>query len=254
MVVSLLLRARSGSMRTPPPPFCALTPVEVYEGLLLSAPLATKATTQGFIWGTGDVVAQLREREEDAPLSGRRTANFFATGIGSGILWANYYDVADALVSPLPGGAAEHTALAILLENIVWCPLVYSLYQIPVSVLQNGGALADIPAAVRRQLPDMLWASVKLWTPANVVIYNLPLQWRVLGSNAVDLVWGYVCSSFAADACAPEDDECLVDAATELGSPSLGSRRPVLVTRGRGLTRLVRSRAGAFLRDRVDIE
>lgn len=229
-------------------PRCAsLAPIEAYEQLLVTAPLLTKALTQGFIWGTGDMVAQMSTAGARS-ISAQRTANFFVTGIGSGVLWSSYYDASDMLISPLPGGAIAHTALAITLETVVWCPLVFSLYQIPISVLQNGGAPADVPAAVRRQLGDMLVANVKVWTPANVIIYNVPLQWRVLCSNAVDLVWGYVCSNFAADACAPDDDECLIDAAEEFAAPALGSRRPTLARRG--LPRLVRSRARAWWRER----
>ena len=137
--------------------------------------------------------------------------------------------------------------MSIGLETFFWCPLVFSMYQIPVSVLQNGGVAADIPEAVRRQLRDMLVANVKLWTPANVIIYNVPLQWRVLCSNAVDLIWGYVCSSFAADACAPNDDECLANAAAEMSGPD-GSRRPLLIRRG--FPRFARSRARLLFRER----
>lgn len=233
--------------RTMRPRCASLAPIEAYEQLLVTAPLLTKALTQGFIWGTGDMVAQMSTAGARS-ISAQRTANFFVTGIGSGVLWSSYYDASDMLISPLPGGAIAHTALAITLETVVWCPLVFSLYQIPISVLQNGGAPADVPAAVRRQLGDMLVANVKVWTPANVIIYNVPLQWRVLCSNAVDLVWGYVCSNFAADACAPDDDECLIDAAEEFAAPALGSRRPTLARRG--LPRLVRSRARAWWRER----
>lgn len=244
--------------RTLASPRCSVAPIELYEQLLVTAPLATKALTQGFVWGTGDLIAQLREPPKNkddqatglSSLSIRRTANFVVTGIGSGVLWSTYYDASDALISPLPGGAFAHTALSITLETVVWCPIVFSFYQIPISVLQNGGALSDVPATVRRQIGDLLVANVKVWTPANVIIYNVPLQWRVLCSNAVDLVWGYVCSSFAADACAPDDDECLLDAAEEFAAPSLGSRRAAIARRG--LPRLVRARASTWWRERVE--
>jgi len=143
-------------------------PVEFYQHLLASAPLPTKALTQGLIWGAGDLAAQSREGSGEAPAL-RRTASFFATGVGSGALWTTYYDAADALVSPLPGGALEHTAVSLALEQAVWCPIVFALYQIPASVLTNGGAPADVPAAVRRQLVPMLGANLRIWTPANVL-------------------------------------------------------------------------------------
>ena len=232
------------------PPCSALTPVAAYATLLQAYPVPTKALTQGLIWSAGDVVAQLRE-ESGSSVSVERTAKFFVTGVGSGVLWSQYYDAADALIAPAPGGVVVHTALSLALEQFLWCPVVFATYQIPIAVLQNGGALSEVPGAVRRQLGDMLVANLKIWTPANIVIYNVPLQWRVLCSNGVDLVWGYVCASFAADACAPDDDECLADAATELGAPALGSRRPALLFRRAGLPRLVRSRASAWWRERT---
>ena len=78
-------------------------------------------------------------------------------------------------------------------------------------------------------------------TPANVIIYNVPLEWRVLSSNCVDLVWGYVCSKFAADACAVDDEECLLEAVDDFASP-MASRRPPF-RRLRAAARLLRRRA-----------
>jgi len=68
---------------------------------------------------------------------------FMLTGVGSGVLWASWYDTADALVARWAPGApaaadgataaagaealaatAMGTALSIGLETLVWCPLV----------------------------------------------------------------------------------------------------------------------------------
>jgi hypothetical protein len=124
-----------------PPCRASFAALDSYESLLLTAPLATKSLTQGLIWGAGDVVAQLQERPGALPQV-RRTTNLFITGAGSGVLWSQYYDTADALLTPLPGGPVMHTVLAIGMENVLWCPLVFSLYQIPLSVLMNGGQIS----------------------------------------------------------------------------------------------------------------
>ena len=57
------------------------------------------------------------------------------TGGGSGVLWASWYDTADALVARWAPAAADGaaadlaaaatgTALSIALETLFWCPLV----------------------------------------------------------------------------------------------------------------------------------
>ena len=45
----------------------------------------------------------------------------------------------------------------------------------------------------------LLIANAKVWTPANLLIYNAPLQYRVLAANAIDLVWAAICSETAAE-------------------------------------------------------
>lgn len=64
-------------------------PIELYQQCLFMAPLPTKGLTTAGIWGAADLIQQLREgRGIDAG----RTWSFFATGLGSGVIWACYYD------------------------------------------------------------------------------------------------------------------------------------------------------------------
>lgn len=194
-------------------PSCSLEFVDAYQQLLDTAPFPTKAITQGVIWGMSDITAQVQAR---GAYSAQRTRNFALQGVGSGVLWALYYDWADAVVSPAPGGPVAHTVLSIMLEQFSWCPLLFAFYQIPFSVLLNGGTLTDVPPAIQRQLNGLLVEYAKVWTPANLIIYNVPLEWRLLSSNVVDFVWGYISSGFAAEACAPDDEACILDAEDEL--------------------------------------
>ena len=54
--------------------------------------------------------------------------------------------------------------------------MIFATYQIPCAVLQNGGRIDEIPAQVQARIKDLLVANAKLWTPANILIYNVPLQ------------------------------------------------------------------------------
>ena len=73
---------------------------------------------------------------------------FFATGLGSGVIWACYYDVAEGIVQLAPGGLADsrlaYTAMSLALEQFVWCPIVFSAFQIPAAVFQNGGTVREV--------------------------------------------------------------------------------------------------------------
>jgi hypothetical protein len=233
-------------------PSCSLEFVDAYQQLLDAAPFPTKAITQGVIWGMSDITAQVQAR---GAYSVQRTRNFALQGVGSGVLWALYYDWADVVVSPAPGGPVAHTVLSIMLEQFSWCPLLFAFYQIPFSVLLNGGTLTDVPPAIQRQLNGLLVEYAKVWTPANLIIYNVPLEWRLLSSNVVDFVWGYISSGFAAEACAPEDEACILDAEDELSDAGFdGARDPPVSPRvktgvdvrrynlGRGLPRLLTRR------------
>ena len=238
---------------TPSPSMSLLAPqatelFSAYEQLLRAYPLPTKACTQALIWGLGDLAAQLREGGR--PIDYGRTGRFSLTALGAGVLWTTYYDFSDALVSPLPGGAIAHTAASLALEQLIWCPLVFSTYQIPAAVLANGGTLSEVPAAVRGRVVELLIANAKLWTTANLVIYNTPLEWRVLASNLVDLVWGYIMADFAqkcdADADSRQDEDGVCVAVTEV-PPSPTLRAPALL-RISPIARLARQRSGTAWR------
>ena len=216
-----------------------LSPLDAYSALLQTSPLATKAATQSLIWGVGDVLAQQRERagdvlaqrEREGELDWSRTSSFALTGLGSGAAWTLWYDVADALTAPLQDDAVLRTLAACSLEQFLFCPVIFATYQIPCAVLQNGGRIDEIPAQVQARIKDLLVANAKLWTPANILIYNVPLQWRVLTSNCFDLLWGAYLSSVAAEVglvcegSADDPESCLLAEANPVSGVPGGPER-----------------------------
>lgn len=241
-------------------------PVEMYGELLETSPLFTKALTSASLFGLSDLLAQNPTKGEVSP---RRVMRFMATGLGSGVAWHYWYGIEEAMTLGLPESVMLQTAAGIFLEQFVMCPLYFALYLIPFVSVQTGLPPRDVPKEVGEKLPSLLVANAKLWTPANLVIYNLPIEWRCIGSNAVDVICklatatasrtrttlttttfstatrlltpsciyphtgGIICSNKVnVDGC-DVDDDCATDAC-------LVSR--VRVPRGRGLPRLARRR------------
>jgi len=89
------------------------------------------------------------------------------------------------------------TASSILMEQFLACPVVYSLWDIPVPALLAGTPPARIPGIVRDKVPGLLLDNAKVWTVANVIVYNLPVQWRVFAVSVAEIFWASIVSSVA---------------------------------------------------------
>jgi len=58
--------------------------------------------------------------------------------------------------------------------------------------------LEKLKSEVLLQTPELLVANAKVWTVPNIVIYSLPVEYRVISSNIIDLLWGTIASTFVA--------------------------------------------------------
>jgi hypothetical protein len=45
------------------------------------------------------------------------------------------------------------------------------------------------PAEINNKLSDLLINDAKVWTPANLLIYNTPLEFCAVLANLVDIFW-----------------------------------------------------------------
>lgn len=107
--------------------------------------------------------------------------------------------------------AAVTTVISILMEQFLWCPLVYGTFEIPIATLLNGGDVASIQGEVKGKLNGLLVSNAKVWTLANLLIYNAPLEWRLLIGNCIDIFWQSIVADVAADCGGPGQEECEVD-------------------------------------------
>lgn len=212
--------------------------------------LATQAITMAIFSGIGDYVAQFLERRRQTMTEAQsehvsvntttlatafpstlchdwtRTIRFMIKGIGCGVVWALWYNInelwstgiAKAAVlslSPSPQSVRHlqtilFTVLSIVLEQFIASPLIFGLWDIPLLSLLYGTPIGKIPSVVRKTLIPLLIANAKLWTLVNVLIYNVPLKWRVGALSCAELVWQAILSSIATVATTTtngEDDE-----------------------------------------------
>jgi hypothetical protein len=89
------------------------------------------------------------------------------------------------------------TIASILIEQFIACPIIFGLWDLPILSIMHGSPLASIPGIVRQKLLKLLIANAKLWTVVNVVIYNIPLRFRVLVLSIADIFWESLVSSIA---------------------------------------------------------
>jgi hypothetical protein len=167
--------------------------------------LPTQSATAGVCTSIGDVVAQVRDKKKSYDPT--RTLNYFVKGLGGGIMWAYWFQIADTWSVDVTRNVLEktglqveeqafvaveratRTAICVLLEQFLVCPLFYTFWDIPLPALLRGSPMRQIPAQVQSKLGPLLVANAKVWTPVNLVTYNIPLEFRVLFASCADIVW-----------------------------------------------------------------
>jgi hypothetical protein len=121
-----------------------------------------------------------------------------------GIATAASYTLSKQLPSilSLSGSALQHMIhvfLCIVLEQFIVSPLFFTLWDIPIPALLSGSPLRQIPAQIRAKLIPLLIANAKVWTPANIITYNLPSDYRVLFAGMTDFVWQAILSEITSN-------------------------------------------------------
>lgn len=174
--------------------------------------LPTQATTGGLCAAIGDVIAQGTEKDDrpdNIALPARaqydftRTFHFFLKGLGGGVAWSFWFDLSEpasnvlttTIIKPVPDIApslAEQgtkTIISILMEQFLMCPIVFSLWDIPFPALLRGTPPRQLATQIEAKLVPLLIANSKVWTFANIITYNIPMEYRVLFASLADIVW-----------------------------------------------------------------
>jgi len=161
----------------------------------------------------------------------KRGLVYFFKGLGSGIVWAWWFDMAEvwsleltqsmmncirictfqqsqevmdfATTSTTTMLAASsdaatidvlsipaqtiRTLINVLSEQFLAVPVMFCLWDIPLTSLLRGSSAEQIPSHIREKLFPLLVANAKVWTPVNVVTYNIPLEYRLLFTSAASI-------------------------------------------------------------------
>lgn len=171
-----------------------------------------ECATAAVMSGLGDILAQiqLKQKINDGSklnIKWKRTLQFMCKGFGEGFLWTLWYRNAEhysmaitrALTTQFAANAVlttlVGTAVALILDLTLACPFIYGLWDIPFPLLIKRAPLREIRKSIREKLGEMLMASVKVWTPVNILIYNVPVQYRVFIMSFADVFWQSIVSS-----------------------------------------------------------
>ena len=187
-----------------------------YTNLLDHYYYPTQSATGAIFASLGDTIAQNREimienekqkQPQQRQYDPKRTMNYFLKGIGGGIMWACWFNIADVWSLELTnlalqqgdggivdGGVSNierivRTIISILLEQFLVCPIFYTLWDIPIPAILSGSPIQQVPAHIKTKLVPLLVANAKVWTFANFITYNIPLEFRVLFTSCADIVW-----------------------------------------------------------------
>jgi hypothetical protein len=168
-------------------------------------PLMTESVTAGCMAGLGDYLAQRQCRH--LKYNPRRSVTFIIKGLGEGVMWSWWYHWADRWVAEViqqhfvwmvpqsPLYVLLRTILSLFLDTCLACPIIYAIWDIPFPALLSGVPIRQIPYQVQSKLGRMIVASLKLWVPANIVIYNVPLRYRLIFAATTDVLWQCIVSS-----------------------------------------------------------
>lgn len=181
--------------------------VNWYTGILTTAPLVTKAITTAVIGLMGDTGAQLVEERIHAKKQGRHTTTPWFRSydtrrglsvVGDGVFVSGpvlhvAYNCLENLI-PISGGGMAATIAAML--HVLIDVFVLDAFAVATRFVTTGFAEGyaqqilsqfreDYPAAVKAS-----WATSFCFMPLQFLIFRfLPLQFRVLGINLIDIAW-----------------------------------------------------------------
>jgi hypothetical protein len=189
--------------------------------------LLTQSLCGGIFALIGDTIAQTNEQlllgqnrdEEEIQNDAismrydlKRSIAYFCKGLGGGIYWAFWFDVADIWSNDITTNVISsssssswllfknnydyefiyrilQTIASILMEQFIACPVLYTFWDIPITSLLRGSPMRQIPAQIDEKLGPLLIANAKVWTIVNIITYNIPLELRVLYTSIADIIW-----------------------------------------------------------------
>mmetsp|Transcript_12494 Transcript_12494/g.22657 ORF Transcript_12494/g.22657 Transcript_12494/m.22657 type:complete len:254 (+) Transcript_12494:169-930(+) len=186
-----------------------------YKSALSSRPIITKSVTSAVIMSVSDAITQRvetkfsqpdsKKKEDDSgkAMEGKtsrsifvhnwlRTSHVAITGmVYSGPITHYWYQILESIVTV--ENRVLGLACRLLLDSIIFSPVTITGYFTVRTFLERKG-LVTLRDKLQTKLKPALFAAWSFWPPVNIFNFSLvPLQFRVLYSNIMALVWtGYL--------------------------------------------------------------
>lgn len=172
--------------------------VQAYMRALNRRPLTTKCATSGTLMLASDGTRQWLEQGRrvdwrwDASRTGRLTV--FAVVLHAPFLHA-YHPWVERAVWPRLWATPRrwHTPVKCALDQVFVAP-VFSTVFLSYAAMAEGGGVAGARSRVEQQLGPLWWDSARVWGPAHLVTFSLPVPVRVLWQDVVRLYFGTLMS------------------------------------------------------------
>lgn len=186
-----------------------------YARALLYQPIETKMITCACIYGFGDLVAQWQESsttrggDEEEPEDSNsahqrqqhteygRAIRFATVGGWSGLLCHAYYGALDRYLDGMGAEGLQRMAASIAVDQLLWTPVWYAAFYLPLSGALKGNSPRKVFEEVQQRTVPLCLENAKLWLPACLLIYNVPLEYRTLTTNMIDLAWVCILSALS---------------------------------------------------------
>lgn len=211
------IRMRKLSSSPPPSPSSSSSSslskiVAWYAKKLETNPLATKCITSGIIAGSGDIICQhivhhygilnldgddvnnnnkISSNNHDISQSfvpdWTRTMRFSLLGFG--LVAPVVHHWYGFLMTRLPGKGAKAALQRLFCDQMIFAPLFIPTFMTSLMLLE-GKPMSTIPPTLKSDAPDVVISNWTLWVPAMFVNFRfIPVQWQVLYSNCIGLLW-----------------------------------------------------------------
>ncbi|ETM02712.1 hypothetical protein L917_00870 [Phytophthora nicotianae] len=184
----------------------------LYDGWLRRSPMVTKSVTSAVLFGLGDRVAQRMEKsgkqEDDDPrgeesgddgaIVSESTARTMRMMIWGSVLFTPVAHTWINFIERTVGSQGKVVVFKkMLLDALVFAPSINTLFFTSTQMMQGKSIGHGVDFAADR-LPQTLKANYMIWPVANIINYSyVPLQYRILFINCVNLVWTTVLSTIS---------------------------------------------------------
>lgn len=160
-----------------------------YDDFLRKYPITTKSITSGVIAGSSDAACQIFV-EKNKRYDFMRSLRFGFLGLALvGPVCHHWYGY---LAHTIPSQTVSGIAKRVALDQFVVAPLFLSFFCSSLWMLENRqfGSFSVYYTHLRQTMPGLVAANWGLWIPSMAFNFRfVPVQYQVLASNVIALVW-----------------------------------------------------------------